>query len=371
VEHAFTFGTLRHRSVRLTGQLLGAAVVVCALGVIHVDATREPMRNARGKVAQVEEAWSCAVDAFTTQRRLHRDECATRVGTHSHAERAGIRRINRDTSSAQIPTPPAAFEAASIKLNTSGLPNGNDKVLPGGRYTATNLSLLFLVRFAYDPSPRSRALTPFEVEGGPSWMRTDRFDVNATGGRDVSLTELRAMLRTLLVERFHLQTHFDTRQMPVYRMVLAQPGKLGPQLRRTEADCARAPLDPLRGITLVGESYPCGYFGPSPNVAMSTGRAYQAFRGMTMEDFGLRLREFLGRRVIDNTGLPGYFDADFEFSAEIVMPPPPPGQPNPYDGRVLPSIFSVLPQQLGLKLDSQRGPTEILVIDHAEHPTPD
>jgi uncharacterized protein (TIGR03435 family) len=240
----------------------------------------------------------------------------------------------------------------------------------GGRYTSTNLSLLVLIRFAHDPSPRSRALTPVEVEGGPSWIGSDRFDVNATAGRDVSLTELRAMLRALLIERFHLQAHFGTRQLPIYRMVLAQQGKLGQQLRRTNADCVTARLDPFRGIT-PGESYPCGYFGPSPNVAMGTGRAYQAFRGMTMEDFALRLREFLSRRVIDGTGLPGYFDADFEFTTEIVMPPPPPGQPNPYDGRVLPSIFSVLPQQLGLKLDSQRGPTQILVIDHADHPTPD
>jgi uncharacterized protein (TIGR03435 family) len=92
---------------------------------------------------------------------------------------------------------------------------------------------------------------------------------------------------------------------------------------------------------------------------------------MTMEDFALRLHEFLGRPVINSTGLSGYFDGDFEFTAEIVMPPPPPGQPNPYDGRVLPSIFSVMPQQLGLKLDSQRGPGEILVIDRVEHPTND
>jgi uncharacterized protein (TIGR03435 family) len=201
-------------------------------------------------------------------------------------------------------------------------------------------------------------------------MGSDRFDVSATAGRDISLPELRAMLRTLLAVRFHLQAHFETRQLPGYRLTLAQSNKLGPQLRRTTADCASAPLDPFREIT-PGESYPCAYFGISPNVAMGTGRAYQAFRGMTMEDVALRLREFLGRRVIDGTGLSGYFDADFEFTTEIVMPPPPPGQPNPYDGRVLPSIFSVLPQQLGLKLESQRGPTEILVIDHADHPTPD
>ena len=123
----------------------------------------------------------------------------------------------------------------------------------------------------------------------------------------------------------------------------------------------------VTGIT-PGESYPCGYFGPSPAINLGSDRAYQAIRGMTLEDFAVRLYGYLGRRVIDATGLSGYFDADFEFTIEIVMPPPPPGQPNPYDGRVLPSIFSVLPQQLGLKLESQRGPVDILVIDRAEHP---
>ena len=67
----------------------------------------------------------------------------------------------------------------------------------------------------------------------------------------------------------------------------------------------------------------------------------------------------------------GYFDGEFEFTAEIVMPPPRPGLPNPYDGRVLPSIFSVLPQQLGRRLESARGPVEILIVDHAERPTED
>ena len=88
-----------------------------------------------------------------------------------------------------------------------------------------------------------------------------------------------------------------------------------------------------------------------------------------MADLSLAIYPYLGRRVIDATGLPGYFDGDFEFTAEIVMPPPPPGMPNPYDGRVLPSIFSVLPQQLGLKLQSERGPVEIVVVDAAQRPT--
>jgi uncharacterized protein (TIGR03435 family) len=72
--------------------------------------------------------------------------------------------------------------------------------------------------------------------------------------------------------------------------------------------------------------------------------------------------------VIDETGLDGFFDGDVEFTAEIMLPPPPSG-PNPFDGRTLPSIFSVLPQQLGLKLERGDTPVEILVIDHAEHPS--
>lgn len=263
--------------------------------------------------------------------------------------------------------PPATFEAASVKINRSGLPQAFDKIQPGGRYIAANLALLPLVRFAYAQSPRSRDLAPFEVAGGPSWIGSDRFDIEATAGHDVSLTELRQMLRALLEERFQLKVHYEKKELPVYRMVLGERGKLGRQLRRSDADCASAAVDPFRGIT-PGESYPCGYFGPSPAVNLDSGRAYQAFRGVTMEDIALQLTPYLGRRVIDGTGLSGFFDADFEFTAEIVMPPPPPGQANPYDGRVLPSVFSVFPQQLGLKLESQRGPVDILVIDRAEHP---
>ena len=260
-----------------------------------------------------------------------------------------------------------AFEAASVKPNRSGSPQGRQQIGAGGRFTSTNLSLEVLIRFAYERSPRSRGLEPFEVAGGPAWIRWDRFDVNATAGREVSLTELRSMLQSLLIDRFTLKAHYETRQGPVYRMTLSQREKPGPQLRRAAGECSGV-ADPLRGIT-PGQAEPCGYFGPSPTVPIGSDKAYQAIRGMTMEDLALRLYPYLGRRVIDATGLAGYFDGEFEFTAEIVMPPPPPGLPNPYDGRVLPSIFSVLPQQLGLRLQSERGPVEILVIEHAEQPT--
>ena len=272
---------------------------------------------------------------------------------------------------AQVPasTRPIVFEAASVKVNKSGSPEGDLTVTPG-RFTATNLSLQFLTRFAYERSPRSRGLEPFQISGGPAWIASDRFDVSATAGREIALTELRSMLQALLSERFKLKTHYETRQGPVYRMVLAQRNKLGPQLQRAAADCAPVAADPLRGIT-PGQLESCGYFGPSPTVPLGSGKAYQAFRGLTMEDLALRVYPYLGRRLIDSTGLMGYFDGEFEFTAEIVMPPPPPGLPNPYDGRVLPSVFSVFPQQLGLRLESSRGPVEMLIVDHAEHPADD
>jgi uncharacterized protein (TIGR03435 family) len=73
--------------------------------------------------------------------------------------------------------------------------------------------------------------------------------------------------------------------------------------------------------------------------------------------------------VIGGTGLNGYYDGDFEFTAEIALPPPPPGVPHPCAGRVFPSIFSVLPKQLGLRLEAQRGPVDVVVIDHVQQPT--
>ena len=271
---------------------------------------------------------------------------------------------------AQASSRALAFEAASVKTNRSGSPQGDSRVSPGGRFTATNLSLQVLIRFAYERSSRSRGLEPFEVAGGPAWIASERFDVNATGGRTVSLAELRSMLQTLLIERFKLKAHYETRQGPVYRIVTAQRGRLGPQLRRSQSDCAAVTADPLRGTT-PGQLEPCGYFGPSPTIPLGSDKAYQAFRGLTMEDLALRLYPYLSRRVIDSTNLAGYFDGEFEFTTEIVMPPPPPGLPNPYDGRVLPSIFSVLPQQLGLRLESGRGPVEIVIVDQAERPTED
>jgi uncharacterized protein (TIGR03435 family) len=272
-------------------------------------------------------------------------------------------------ASTAIPADPAvgapAFTAASIRLNKSGLESGTDRILAGGRYTATNLALGVFIRLAYTPSARSRALEPFEVRGGPEWLLSDRFDINATAGRDASEADIRAMLRSLLAERFQVKTHVEQRRGPVFRMLLARPGRLGRQLRRSEADCS-APAQ-NEGVPTAGRG--CGFFGAAPSVPINSDRAYQALRGMTIDGLAVILSAHLGRHVINSTGLSGAFDGDLEFTAEIMMPPPPSG-PDPFDGRTLPSIFSVLPDQLGLRLEQTEALVDILVIDHAARPTP-
>ena len=90
-----------------------------------------------------------------------------------------------------------------------------------------------------------------------------------------------------------------------------------------------------------------------------------------MEGFARFLVPAVRRGVIDRTGLTGYFDADFEPTVEIPPPPPPPGVPDPFDRQSFPTIFTVVQEQLGLKLDSQKGPVDVLVIDRMEKPTED
>ena len=280
---------------------------------------------------------------------------------------AGIVRAPAVRAQATPAQQPVAFEVASVKPNTSANRGGMFGPQPGGRFVALNAPVSYLIRFAYEPSPWNRDLDAFQMTGGPGWLAADRFDVNAKAAGDVPLSQMRQMVQALLVERFKLRVHHESRELPIYRMVLARSdGPLGPQLRRTELTCADA-IDPFAGFQR-GEAVPCGYFGLSPTID-NVGQSNWAFRGMMMEGFAHRLQGFLGRTIVDRTGLSGYYDGDFEFTAEIAIPPPPPGRPNPFDGRVFPSIFSVLPQQLGVRLESGRAPVDVLVIDSIERPT--
>jgi uncharacterized protein (TIGR03435 family) len=258
----------------------------------------------------------------------------------------------------------SAFEVATLRPSTSGNAGWRLQPQPGGRLTGTNVPAAALIRFAYN-------LPDFQISGGPGWLASDRFDVEAKAEGDPPIDQKRLMLRTLLAERFKLTVHTETRDLPIYVLMMARSdGRPGPQLRRTEAECAReaVSLDDWAGVGPATGTPRCGFFGFQPRTDLPRGRGGLAFRGLTLAQFAKRLVPIVRRSVTDQTGLAGYFDADFDFMAELPPPPPPPGLPNAFGSEPFVSIFTVLPEQLGLKLDSRRGPVDVLVIDRVERP---
>ena len=133
---------------------------------------------------------------------------------------------------------------------------------------------------------------------------------------------------------------------------------VGPRIRRTDADCARTDQpssDSGVGLSPHGRPGACGFFGFAPGTDFPSGRGGLAFRGLTMPALAKRLVPMVRRSVIDQTGLTGHFDAEFDFIAELPLPPPPPGLPNPFGRAHFTSVFTVFPEQLGLKLDARRA----------------
>jgi bla regulator protein blaR1 len=260
--------------------------------------------------------------------------------------------------SAQLPASPA-FEVASIKPNKSGDPNGSTNFQTGGRYTARNMAVRALIREAY-------RLQGFQIVGGPDWIASDRFDILAKAESDLPNSPdgppqtMFLMLRRLLAERFKLAVHNETRELPVYALVMARSDeKMGPQLRQPAIDCStfdfrNSPTPPPGGF--------CGGIQSGPGRFIG--------KGATMRQLALNLSPRVARIVIDKTGLNRAFDFDLEWtSLPVTSDAPATAGPAPAD--LGPSIFTALQEQLGLKLDSQKGPVEVLVIDRVEHPTED
>ena len=267
---------------------------------------------------------------------------------------------------AQSDAKPLAFEAASIKRNTSGADSGwGANFQPGGRFVARNVTLRGLIRGAFgDPVQ----LDPSRMSGGPSWIDTDRFDVQAraatefsdltfSGGSTVTGA---AMLRALLADRFRLATHWETRDIPVYALVRRDATRLGPRLVSSPGtpgtDCL--PAAAASADTALPR---CGSY-----LLQNTGGNQFAIhaRGITMTNFARNLQNVAGRVVLDRTALGGPYSFDLEFEYR------PPSATSADDGLGA-AIFTAVQEQLGLKLESTTGPVDVLVIDHVEHPTED
>jgi uncharacterized protein (TIGR03435 family) len=252
-----------------------------------------------------------------------------------------------------------AFEVASVKVNTSGSPGSSGRTNRGS-VTFTNTTVRSLISNAFNDLRGNRILD------GPAWIDSDRFDVNARAPEGSADSVLMPMLRTLLADRFKLQTRRETREEAIYALVTARDDKrLGPNLHPS-TDCVTganasgraggAPSEPAAATGLA----PCGtrMLGDSRGLTIQAGKR-------TMADLAGLLRGVGGREVVDRTGLSGTFDFDLRYANDSVRA----AAPDPT--QVVPDVFTALQEQLGLKLESARGPVEYLVIERIEKPAPD
>jgi uncharacterized protein (TIGR03435 family) len=263
--------------------------------------------------------------------------------------------------SAQTPSPaPAAmpaFEVASVKRNASGSTNYRTSTLPANRtYVATNATVRQIILSVY-------RLRPYQLIGGPPWLDTDRFDISAKAPENATASDLLLMVHTLLADRFKLVTHRETREQSIYALVLARnDSRLGPQLRPSTSTCPAPP----GAATLPAQPSQ----RPVCGITMSAAKGTLLGGGRTMAELAAALAMFaIDRPIVDRTGLSGRFEIDLEWAPQVLQSAAPDsGAATASDG---PSIFTALTSQLGLRLQSTRGPVEVLVIGRVESPTPD
>jgi uncharacterized protein (TIGR03435 family) len=274
---------------------------------------------------------------------------------------AGLFAIAALTAIAQSAQGPS-FDAASVKPNRSGDAR-TDGRLSGNHFSMLNETLWRFIGEAY---ATSQALPRALIIGGPEWINTDRFDVDAVATNPLTRDQARLMLRTLLAERFKLAVHTESRELPVFALVLARPdGRLGPELHRSDVDCA-APRD----------STPPPPPNQAPPCVMGFGFGRLSAKGMTVTELAtMGLSRSAGRTVVDRTGLRGPFDWTLTWTPDNLPPRAagtPDDQPITVNGQRIdpngPSLVTALQEELGLKLESTRGAVDVVVIDHVEHP---
>jgi len=231
---------------------------------------------------------------------------------------------------------PSAFEAASItpcKPGTPGPPGEHAGMVqftfPGGRFRANATTLKYLLEWAYD-------IQTAQHTGGPAWLSSDRYDIEATAGTNASDAQMKRMVQALLEDRFHLKVHRETKEMQA--IVLAQ-GRNAPK------------ISPAKD----GEIHAVR-FTPQDGSGGKVASYHILCTRFTVAELSDTFARQLGQVIVDQTGLQG----DFDFTIDLT---PDESRPNPLDPTML---LSALRDQIGLSVKSQKTPVEILVIDGAE-----
>jgi uncharacterized protein (TIGR03435 family) len=280
-------------------------------------------------------------------------------------------------------SPPAGraqFDVASVKVHPPPLTRIIVQT-PPGRFLAEGFSLKMLVGRAF-------GVPDVRVVGGPSWVDSERYDIEGkTTEGTIPPAQLSLMIQSLLEDRFQLKAHKETRELPMYELVVARGGS---KLKMSDDQTPPAPPTPggapPRGAgpgpgpgggpapgpaAGRGAGDPFGN-GPLPRGAFIGGRGNLRAAAVSVSNFVNFLVNQLGRPVIDKTGISGLYDLQLEWTpgSEQVPGPfaPNPAAPPPPADASGPSLFTALQEQLGLRLESTKGPVEVVVVDSAQKP---
>jgi uncharacterized protein (TIGR03435 family) len=248
--------------------------------------------------------------------------------------------------------PVLAFEVTSVKANRTGDRSSRFQLLPGGRFVATNTTVRALLQAAYRFDYQ-----PFQVVGGPSWVDSERFDVEGRAATaSPTPADVDAMVRSLLVTRFKMAYARETRDMPVYHLVRAADSRAA-QLRPSSKPCDRSPVG-VNLPALPADAPPrCG--ARFTRGSASTNQRIEGI-GATLDELAQRLSGPTQRIVLNRTQLEGTFDYELEYTPDTNQT-----AANADSGLAL---FTALREQLGLRLESARGPVDVLVIQSVEKP---
>lgn len=232
------------------------------------------------------------------------------------------------------------FEAISIKESTGTRIPAHWE---GARFLSGEIPLQTLLIAAYQ--------VPFyQLTDLPDWVRTVRWEINAVASRPPAPSEQMTFLRALLEDRFRVVTRTETQERPIYALIMARPDKrLGPGLRASSVDCG--------AILTARAGKPSPDGGPTCGVAITAGSYVR--QGIPLSLLADTISTRLGRPVVDRTGLTGFFDVELRFRA-----PTAPADSND------PDLVTALEEQLGIKLESTRGPVQVTVFERIERPAP-
>ena len=250
-----------------------------------------------------------------------------------------------------------AFDVVSVRRNTVDANDVRFAILPGGRLVGIAVQPIFLIRLAYE-------VQPDQILGAPEWVTSERYDITATmpGGAALSRAALPALLRRVLANRFQLVTRTDSRQLPVYRLLVARADRqLGGNLLQSPVDCAsvvgRAPAPGA-----ADEPTPTNRFGMTA-CGISANPGHILISGWPLSTLTRQLATPLGRVVVDDTGLSGNWDLELRYAAE--------GERAPDLGPAASDVplVTALQDQLGLKVEPARATVDVILVDRIQRPS--